>query len=473
MIYIDLPNIDRMASPEQQLAEIRSYIYRNNEQINAALSNLSSDKVWESAIQALTAGAEVGDELPEYQNRYKRLRDLIIKTADSIVKTDERWEMALSGSYLAKSQFGDYLLNTSVEVEGSSTGFLDLYNYSAALGSDYGRYKQDVEAYIKRGLLDDSGASPVYGIEVGLLKNTFTTIDEHGEETTMYTVAHPYRTRITPDRWSFMRDNSEVAYITEDSFCFPKATISGGSININNNFQVTPSGILTARGGNFTWSNASGGMNVSGSGFSFYETETVDDQTVNQKTFSLSPQTISFYHVDSETYDTPIAHIKRGIRENRTESALEIDLKTNCAFFSLLYSIPGQTPERAITFIPQSATTTLRDTRGLFFSQSSEFEDQVKFKKRVDFDSTVSFNTALALSQNITMNAAANFNGNTTLSGSGTLNINTPGIASGTVTTPHVVSDGHEAYKDHVFYVKGSDDSTLSIHVRNGLVTLS
>jgi hypothetical protein len=38
--------------------------------------------------------------------------------------------------------------------------------------------------------------------------------------------------------------NTEVAYISEDNIYFPKAHITGGSINLNNKFKVTSAGKL-------------------------------------------------------------------------------------------------------------------------------------------------------------------------------------------------------------------------------------
>ena len=122
MIYLDLPNISKSGSVEQQLAEIRSYIYRNNEQINATLSNLTVDKIWEQTASAISASGVDIDEKADILSKYQKIRDLIIKTADVIIQTDEQWQMAMNGSYLAKSQFGEYLLNTSVEIDGKSTG---------------------------------------------------------------------------------------------------------------------------------------------------------------------------------------------------------------------------------------------------------------------------------------------------------------------------------------------------------------
>lgn len=471
MMYIDLPNINPNGTAEQQLAEIRSYIYRNNEQINAALSNLGPEKVFEAATTALSSAADSENELPEHLNRYRKLRDLIIKTADSIVKTEETWSMALNGSYLAKSQFGEYLLNTSVTVDGNSTGFTELYGYSTALGSDYGIYKHNMQNYIKHGLLDDSGATPVYGIEVGLLEDEFTIIDEEtGAETTI-TPTYRYRTRITPDKWSFLRDSSsssaEVAYITEDMICFPKAEINGGSINIGNNFQVTNDGILTAAGGVFNWNNNNNRMNISGSGFNFYEKISGN----NQKIFSLSPQAITFYRPDSQLYDQPMVHLKRGKRHDGAEVGLEIDLRGRmCDYFSILRTDSVVT--RYITIIPEGSQSDIESTSGIFLHQPTEFKRLALFDSGATFSGAVTFNNSLTLSNQVTINGGAAINATS----GNSINITSPPRAEGFVTTPYIKSDGEQVYKDHTFYVKLAavgDDDGIAIHVRNGLVTLN
>lgn len=462
MMYLDLPNINPNGSTEQQLAEIRSYIYRNNEQINAALSNLGPEKVFEAATTALSSAADSENELPEHLNRYRKLRDLIIKTADSIVKTEETWSMALNGSYLAKSQFGEYLLNTSVTVDGNSTGFTELYGYSTALGSDYGNYKQDVQNYIKRGLLDNTGATPVYGIEVGLLKNEFTiVVDEETGETVTIEPDHLYSTRITPDRLSFLRDGVSVAYLSEDIFNFPKANINGGSIHIGANFQVTNDGILTAAGGVFNWNNNNNSMNLSGSGFNFYEKISGN----NQKIFSLSPQAITFYHPDSQEYDQPMVHLKRGIRHDGAEVGLEIDLRGRmCDYFSILRTDSVVT--RYITIIPEGSQSDIESTSGIFLHQPTEFKRSALFDSGATFSGTVTFNNPLTINGGAAINATS---GNS-------INITSPPRTEGFVTTPYIKSDGEQVYKDHIFYVKLAavgDDDGIAIHVRNGLVTLN
>ncbi len=252
MIYLDLPTINGTGTTERQLSEIRSYIYRNNEQINAALSNLTVDKIWEQTASALSASNGDNDEKSDILSQYQKIRDLVIKTADVIIQTDEQWQMAMSGSYLAKSQFGEYLLNTSVEIDGNSTGFTQLYTYSTELRSDYDNYTSYQKNFIKEGLLDDSGDLPIYGIDVGLLTNEFTVTKEDGTTETV-SVDSNKKLRITPTRLSLYDDNTEVAYIQENAIYFPKANIRGGSIYIGNgNFMVDSVGNLTAKSGYYS-----------------------------------------------------------------------------------------------------------------------------------------------------------------------------------------------------------------------------
>lgn len=236
MIYLDLPTINGAGTVEQQLSEIRSYIFRSNEQLNASLSNLTVDKIWAQTASALSVANEDSEEKTDILTKYQKIRDLIIKSADIIIQADEQWQMAMNGSYLAKSQFGEYLLNTSVEIDGESTGFTQLYTYSSELGSDYGNYKSYQQNFIKEGLLDNAEATPIYGIDVGLLTSEFTVTKEDGTTETI-TVDSNKKMRITPTKLSLFDNDIEVAYISEGEIHFPKANITGGSININDNFK--------------------------------------------------------------------------------------------------------------------------------------------------------------------------------------------------------------------------------------------
>ncbi len=297
-MHLNLPTINSNGTVEQQLAEIRSYIYRNNEEINVALSNLSVDKLWQRTADALTVASDIDSkERSDILSQYRQIRDLIIKTADTIIKTDEQWSMAMNGSYLAKSQFGEYLLNTSVEINGNSTGFSQLYTYSSELSSDYNSYKTYQQNFIKQGLLDDSDSIPVYGIDIGLLTSEFNVTDESGNITQVMVDANK-KIRITPDRLAFWNSNYEVAYITGNSINFPQANITGGSININGAFKVNNKGEITATKGTFSgtlsgstllncWNNTNSATKIRNGILTLYEND--------EKIYEINPLGYDFY----------------------------------------------------------------------------------------------------------------------------------------------------------------------------------
>lgn len=365
MIFLDLPTINSSGTTEQQLSEIRSYIYKNNEQINTALSNLTIDKIWEQTASAVSSANQSEDETPKILKQYQRIRDLIIKTADVVAQSDEKMEMAFNGSYLAKSQFGEYLQNTKLIIDETSVGITELYEYHTdlqtdvtGLETDYTHYKQDFENYIKRGLLDNTGAVPIYGIEVGLLSSS---IDVDGQS---IPTGEKYRTRITPNKWSFLRGSTEVASITEDEITFPKAKITGGSINIGNGtFQVDSTGRMTATSGTFGGTLDASKVSISDSVRDAWnkvtaskiklESDSLGIYYGSEKSFSLNPQKIEFYKRDTiNLVDEPMGRICR--ESYNGHWGLTTYLQEGFGEFYRLRSGTGSNPNAnyAFTYIP-------------------------------------------------------------------------------------------------------------------------
>lgn len=251
MNFIDLPNIGN-GTAEEQLAQIRSYIYRNNEQLNATLANLSVDKMWEQTASALSASnGDVIEVNKDLMSRYATIRDLVIKTADVVIQSDEKFTSQMNGNYVAISDFGKYLRDTTLDISGSSVGIEYLYNYASQLETDLDNYKVNQTSYIKQGLLDESGASPIYGVEVGLLSDSF---EYNGK---VIDTRSNLKTRITPTEMSWWAENKKLFYLDKDSVYFPYAKITGGSINIGNGtFTVDNFGNINATSG------AIGGLDI-------------------------------------------------------------------------------------------------------------------------------------------------------------------------------------------------------------------
>lgn len=244
MNFIDLPNIGN-GTTEEQLAQIRSYIYRNNEQLNATLANLSVDKMWEQTASALSASnGDIVEVNKDLMSRYATIRDLVIKTADVVIQSDEKFTSQMNGNYVAISDFGKYLRDTTLDISGSSVGIEYLYNYASQLETDLDNYKVNQTSYIKQGLLDESGASPIYGVEVGLLSDSF---EYNGK---VIDTRSNLKTRITPTEMSWWAENKKLFYLDKDSVYFPYAKITGGSINIGNGtFTVDNFGNINATSG--------------------------------------------------------------------------------------------------------------------------------------------------------------------------------------------------------------------------------
>lgn len=369
MIYLDLPTINANGTVEQQLAEIRRYIHKSNEQMNATLSNLTLDKIWKQTASAVSSSESDNGEAPKILSQYQKVRDLIIKTADVVIKNDESLNLTLSGYYLAKSQFGDYLLNTSVDVEGDSTGFLQLYRNESSLESSYNNYKSDMQSYIKQGLLEGSGATAVYGIEVGLLKDTITVDGENGREEIDLTGNRFFKTRITPNKFSFIENGEEVAYMQSGAIHFPSAEITGGSININNAFEVNSSGVMTATSGTFSgsltadnvstaWNGVTGNkIKLTSGSLRFYSSYVSDrNDDLNTRSFLVTEKGLTFYKRD--TVDDIMGSF---YREEFTASSgywgISVNLRKGYGqFFSINDYSASNDKEHAVTFVTYPAS---------------------------------------------------------------------------------------------------------------------
>lgn len=213
MIKIELPPA-LSGSPDQQLAQMKSYLYRVAELLNNSLNNLSSDNFQKDALQAMTAGGGISEtEKQEIQGQYSSLKGIIQKTATEVYQTIEQLETDLSGTYVARSEFGTYTEATNQQIVANSTAIQQNFTYFSEITDgmvsqdEFSSYQTQVQAYIRSGLLDDSG-TPIYGVEIGQLGDT------------------PLKVRIVSDRISFYSYSDEVAFISNNSLYITTARIT-------------------------------------------------------------------------------------------------------------------------------------------------------------------------------------------------------------------------------------------------------
>lgn len=217
-IDIKLPNISA-TTDRGKLDQIRSYLYQLAEQLKWALNTLESNA--DERKQNNQPSKKVANEAEaQAQASFNYTKSLIISSADIINAYYDELNEKFDGQYVAQSDFGTYVEQTSQEVTRNSTVteniFVSLQEIIGAVESLESSLIE-VNAHVKSGLLyyDDKGV-PIYGLEIGQ-KNT---ID--GED-----VFNKYA-RFTSDRLSFYDQNdTEVAYISDYKLYITNVQISG------------------------------------------------------------------------------------------------------------------------------------------------------------------------------------------------------------------------------------------------------
>ena len=217
MVDIRLPNINGKTT-EQQMAQIRSYLYQMVEQLNWALNTIDTDNMTENR-NIVVSKSDSMTEL-EAQSTFNAIKSLIIKSADIVTAYQEEFNKTFSGEYVAKSDFGTYMNTTMQELDISPDAIKQSFTDIQTIESDVDGINDslvDVTAHIKTGkLYEDDDGSPVYGVEVGQ-KDIVDGVE----------VFNKYA-RFTSSRLSFYDQNgTEVSYISDYKLYITNVVIMG------------------------------------------------------------------------------------------------------------------------------------------------------------------------------------------------------------------------------------------------------
>ena len=243
MRYYDVPVI--AGSVEQQIEQIKNYLYLQHEQLNYNLGQQTAEKVFEQAQAALTKSADP-IESEEVKSRYQAFRDLIIGTANEAFKAGDGYSEILRQIEGYRSEFGTFTEEITREIGTAPTGTTDVYSYIGSVLAAQQSYALRMENFIKTGYLDRTANPPVFGVEIGLRAQSYQEDGQTIQGT-------PEKIRITPGRISFItgsgNSETEAAYMSQGAVYFPNAQITGGSISIGNGaFSVSSAGVLSATG---------------------------------------------------------------------------------------------------------------------------------------------------------------------------------------------------------------------------------
>ena len=255
MRFYDVPVIS--GSTEEQIEQIKNYLFLQQEQLNYNLGQQQPAQIFAAAQAALrNAGSPIESE--QVRSEYQGLRDLIIGTAEEAIKAGDTYTRTLRQMQTFRGEFGIFKEEITREVSETAEATAENFTYIGQVATALSDYKLEQQNFIKSGYLDTTATPPVFGVEIGMLKSSYT-VDEQTISAT------PEKIRITPGRIGFWTQKGqnlvEAAYITQGAVYFPNAQITGGSINIGSGaFQVSNTGVLNATGATI------GGTITAGSG---------------------------------------------------------------------------------------------------------------------------------------------------------------------------------------------------------------
>lgn len=205
MIDLRLPDIK--GTEQEQLRQIRSYLYQLIPQLQFALNNVSETNPTVEETRKTPGTTSQSTSSIDAEVAFDALKPLIIKSAEIVQAYYEEINSMISGEYVAQSEFGTFAEQTEQRIRQSSTDIAQAFKNIQQIFTDIENLNftlAEVNAHIRTGLLYYDGGVPVYGLEIGQR----TSID--GVE-----VFNKYA-RFTSDRLAFYDQNgTEVAYISD------------------------------------------------------------------------------------------------------------------------------------------------------------------------------------------------------------------------------------------------------------------
>ena len=205
MIDLRLPDIK--GTEQEQLRQIRSYLYQLIPQLQFALNNVSETNPTVEETRKTPGTTSQSTSSIDAEVAFDALKPLIIKSAEIVQAYYEEINSMIVGEYVAQSEFGTFAEQTEQRIRQSSTDIAQAFKNIQQIFTDIENLNftlAEVNAHIRTGLLYYDGGVPVYGLEIGQR----TSID--GVE-----VFNKYA-RFTSDRLAFYDQNgTEVAYISD------------------------------------------------------------------------------------------------------------------------------------------------------------------------------------------------------------------------------------------------------------------
>lgn len=243
-----------MGTESQQIGQIRSYLFRISEMLNAAMTE--QNVVLEATTRKYNESVSEATLSAELDTQYNNVKSLIIKTADIVEKAANEYALSLGSSYIAKSEWGSYEETIRSEITAGAESVVQSYDYQSQLNAkvgiaDFESYKLATSGYIQSGIIgygDDN--IPIIGIAIGQdLKSKEVTIDGTTySEIDMTSNLATY----TSDRITFWQNGNEVAYISNSKMGITSVHVNS-KITMGDNDEAPEWDISRTNGFTIKW----------------------------------------------------------------------------------------------------------------------------------------------------------------------------------------------------------------------------
>lgn len=240
MTNIQQPPILR-GSPQQQLVQIRQYLYQISRDLNASLNNLTEENFAAGSNAAKALAGEASEQVKqETKKQLSSLKSLIIKTADLVYQEMDRIETSLTSTYVAQSDYGVFTENIQGQISAEAARIDQLISYDAeitdnmnSLSAGFDAYVIETQGYIKQGIIGYEDAVPIIGIAIGQdVQVTGTTETVNGKSYDVIDTASNMSIW-TPEKLSFWINGAEAAYFSNGALyvgtIYVQSKVIGGS----------------------------------------------------------------------------------------------------------------------------------------------------------------------------------------------------------------------------------------------------
>lgn len=210
----DLPP-SASGSAEQQLVEVRNYLFRMVRQLNTAASETTSAAVVSSSRNGVVMGSSGSSSATQeaIQQQVTPLRELILKTANNVKAYADEINTKLESNYIAESDFGKYKQEVSREIIERAENTVDNYFKTSDVYTTLKKEVTNIQGQIQRGFIEVDG-EPKFGIAIS--NNLSVTSEERTEDDKVYKKISDNQSfgLYTAEGWMFFLDGVRVGWFS-------------------------------------------------------------------------------------------------------------------------------------------------------------------------------------------------------------------------------------------------------------------